>query len=531
MGEFDYIIAGGGSAGCVLAGRLSEDSKRTVLLVESGRRDTDPFIHIPAGFLRVAQKGRDVRVYESEPEPHMQGRINAVPQGHVIGGGSSVNAMVYIRGQAQDYDDWERLGCKGWSYGDVLPVFREMERNQRLSNCYHGVVGPLPVSDRDFGHPLCWAFVRAAQEAGHAYREDFNGAQQEGVGFYQTTTHARRRASAAVSFLRNALRRPNVQLMTNTRVAAVTIDNRRATGVRLEDGRIVVARKEVVLAAGALATPKILLLSGIGPADHLSSIGIKLAADLPGVGENYHDHMETTIQCETRDPISIYRQDRGWAAVKNLLQYSLFRTGLLSSTIVEAGGFAGAAGTGRPDVQFHVLAALAGSHDRVPIAAHGITINPCHLRPRSRGTVRLRSSDPRDRILFRANSFAEPEDLAALVRATELGIVIAEQPSLKKLTKQRLLPAPGVESDPHALRDYALANAKTVYHPAGTAKMGSSGDRMAVLDSQLRVRGVRGLRVADASSIPVLISGNTNAPTMMIAERAARFMLADPDQL
>ena len=528
MQDYDYIVAGGGSAGCVLASRLSEDPRNRVLLIESGQRDTDKYIHIPATFFKVLEKGRDALFYASEPEQGLNGRPSIVPQGHVLGGGSSVNAMVYIRGSRQDYDTWAQLGCRDWSYDKVLPVFRDLENNQRLSGEYHGVGGELTVSDRAFGHPLSWAFIRAAQEAGIPYNEDFNGARQEGVGFYQTTTNRGRRRSSAEAFLRVAERRANLTVKTGSRVHKVLFDGRKAIGVRLEDGTTLAARREVILTAGALATPKILQLSGIGPAGHLREHGIDVVLDLPGVGENYQDHLEATVQCETKDPISIFGEDKGLRAASHMMQYLLTKTGLLSSTVVESGGFVDTAGTGEPDIQFHVLPAFNGFADRSAHPGHGISIGPCVLRPQSRGSVRLRSANPNDAALFVANSLAEQADVETLVRGVQIAIRISEAPSLARLIKRRVLPKPGLEADPDALRDYVRSISKTVFHPSGTAKMGAADDPMAVVSEDLRVRGVEGLRVADASIMPRLVSGNTNAPTMMIGERAARFILGEP---
>jgi choline dehydrogenase len=523
MQEYDYIVAGGGSAGCVLAARLSEDSSNRVLLVESGQRDTDKYIHIPATFFKVLEKGRDALFYASEPEKGLNGRPSIVPQGHVLGGGSSVNAMVYIRGSRQDYDTWSQMGCRGWSYENVLPVFRDLEANQRLAGEYHGANGELTVSDRAYGHPLSWAFIRAAQEVGIPYNEDFNGSRQEGVGFYQTTTSRGRRRSAAEAFLRKAEGRANLTIRTATRVHKVLFEGKRASGVLLEDGSTVGARREVILTAGALATPKILQLSGIGSAAHLRQHGIEVVSDLPGVGENYQDHLEATVQCETRDPISIFGEDKGLRAASHMIQYVLTKTGLLTSTVVESGGFADTGGTGEPDIQFHVLPTFNGFADRPAESGHGISIGPCVLRPQSRGTVRLRSPNPTDPALFVANSLAEQADVDTLVRGVQLAIRISQAPSLANLVKRRVLPKPGV--DPEALPAYVRAISKTVFHPSGTAKMGARDDPMAVVSEELRVRGVEGLRVADASIMPRLISGNTNAPTMMIGERAARFIL------
>ncbi|BCH22628.1 GMC family oxidoreductase [Mesorhizobium sp. L-8-3] len=524
MADYDYIVVGGGSAGCVLAARLSEEVSSKVLLIESGGRDTDRYIHIPATFFKVLEKGRDVHPYASEPEAGLNGRPSIVPQGNVIGGGSSLNAMIYIRGQQADYDSWAQMGCRNWSFDKVLPVFRALEANQRLSNDYHGADGPLKVSDKRFGHPLSWAFIRAAQEVGLPYNEDFNGATQAGVGFYQTTTHEGQRWSSARAFLRDAETRGNLHVMTNARVARVRFEGRRAIGVELEDGRTIVASREIALTAGALASPKILQLSGIGEAAHLRSHGIEVVADLPGVGENYQDHLECTVQGETKEPISILGEDKGLAAARHMLQYMTSRTGLLTSTVVECGGFADTAGTGQPDVQFHVLPVLIGFVDRAPEPGHGISIGPCFLRPQSRGTVKLRSANPRDTALFKANALSVQADVDTLVRGVELGIRILEAPSLARLVKRRVLPKPGVEKDRSALEDYVRQVSKTVFHPSGTCRMGPDGDPMSVVGEDLKVRGVEGLRVCDNSIMPTLVSGNTNAPAMMIGERAARFM-------
>lgn len=525
MSDYDYIVVGAGAAGCVIASRLSENPANRVLLLENGRKDADRYIHIPATFFKVIEKGRDVHFYASEPEKGLNGRPSVVPQGNVIGGGSSINAMVYIRGQRQDYDTWAQMGCRDWSYDKVLPVFRDLENNQRLSGAYHGTNGELRVSDRRFGHPLSWAFIRAAQEVGLRYNEDFNGESQEGIGFYQTTTSDGRRWSAAQAFLREAEKRANLTIQTNARAHKVVFEGKRAAGVLLEGGETARAAREVVVAAGAIASPKILQLSGIGAAAHLKSHGVEVVADLPGVGENYQDHLEATVQAEIKDPISLFGQDKGLKAAGHMLQYVLTKTGLLTSNVVESGGFVDTAGTGQPDLQFHVLPSFIGFVDRPPEPGHGISIAPCFLRPQSRGTVKLRSADPRDSALFNANALSAPADLETLVRGVELAIRITEAPSLARLVKRRALPKPGVEKDPSALRDYVRSVSKTVFHPSGTCKMGPPDDRMAVVGEDLKVRGIEGLRVADASVMPTLVSGNTNAPCIMIGERAARFML------
>lgn len=524
MDKFDYIVVGGGSAGCVLSARLSENPNKRVLLIESGRSDKNKWIHIPATFFKVIEGGKDAVFYEGEPSVATNGRPSIVPQGHVIGGGSSINAMIYIRGQAQDYDHWAKLGNPDWSYEKVLPVFKDIEANKRLVNEYHGGNGPLHVSDRNHAHPLSWAFVRASQETGLPYNEDFNGSSQEGVGFYQSTTHNGKRWSSAQAFLRNAEGRKNLVIMTDCRVARIIVEEKIATGVELEDGRKIACSGEIAMCAGAIETPRLLQLSGIGNARELSEVGVTPVIDLPGVGENYQDHVESTVQAETLDPISIYRQDKGAIAVRHMLQYLTTKTGILTSNVVECGGFADLSSQGIPDVQFHVLPVMVGFAERLPIEAHGLSIGPCFLRPKSRGSVKLRSSHPQDKALFDAAALADPFDVEMLTRGVEKAIAIMEAPSLARLIKRRALPEPGIEKDRDALKDYVRSTAKTVFHPVGTCKMGPDNDPMAVVDSELKVRGLSGIRVCDASIMPTLVSGNTNAPTIMIAERAARFI-------
>ncbi len=525
MENFDYIVVGGGSSGCVAASRLSEDPGVRVLLLESGRNDTSKWIHIPATFFKILEKGVDSIAYLGEPSEALNNRPAIVPQGHVIGGGSSINAMLYVRGQSQDYDSWGQMGVKGWSFEEVLPVFKSLENNLRHSDEFHGTEGEMVVSEKGYGHPLSWAFIRAAQEAGIPYNEDFNGAEQEGVGFYQSTTSENRRWSSAQAFLRKAEKRPNLKILTNRRVAKITFADKRASGVVLEDGASYDCSGEVVMCAGAIETPRLLQLSGIGNAAELKEHGIDVVSDLPGVGENYQDHLESTVQGETHEPISMYEEDKGFAAFKHMLQYLTTRTGLLTSNVVECGGFVDVSDAGIPDMQFCVLPLMVGGLDRPAIEAHGIAIGPVFLRPKSRGTVKLRSANSKDSALFNSGALTDPADVEILMRGIRKGIEILEAPSLAKLIKRRMLPEPGIEKDDDAFRDYVRQTAKTIFHPSGTCKMGGDTDKMAVLDSELRVRGVQGLRVCDASAMPNLISGNTNAPTMMIAERCTRFMM------
>ncbi|AJY44220.1 MULTISPECIES: GMC family oxidoreductase N-terminal domain-containing protein [Burkholderia] len=520
--EFDYIVIGGGSAGCVVTHRLVHAGHR-VLLLEAGPPDNSFFVRTPATFVRVIGTKR-TWIYETEPQAHAAGRRMHVPQGRTLGGGSSVNAMVYIRGTPADYDGWRDAGCDGWGWDDVLPFFRRAEHNHRLAGPLHGADGPLHVSDTRFRHPLSQAFVQGAQEFGLPYNDDFNGASQAGVGFYQTTTFEGRRGSTAATYLADVRRNPLLTVETDAFVTRIVFENGVAAGVRYRlrggEERLVRARAEIVLSAGALASPKLLMLSGVGPAEQLQRHGIPVVHDAPEVGLNFQDHLEVSLYGRAREPVSLAGQDRGLNALRHGIQYALFRTGLLTSNVVESGGFVDTAQGGRPDVQFHVLPVLVGDVGREPLEGHGISINPCFLRPKSRGTVRLRSADPLAPILFDGNFLSHPDDFATLVRGLSLAREIMRTPSMSKAIAGEMLPAEGGRVD---LAAYVRSHAKTVYHPSGTCRMG--GDPASVVDSQLRVRGVGGLRICDASVMPSLVSGNTNAPTIMIAERCAEFML------
>lgn len=523
--EFDHIVVGAGSAGCVLARRLV-DAGRSVLLLEAGPADDDRFIHMPATFVRVIGTER-TWLYESEPQADAAGRRMFVPQGRTLGGGSSVNAMVYIRGTPEDYDGWRDAGCPGWGWDDVLPAFRRAESNERLSGARHGTGGPLRVSDARFRHPLSLAFVKAAQECGLPYNDDFNGPHQAGVGFYQTTTFEGRRASTAATYLAPVLRSPRLKVLTGALVTRLRIEGGRTTGVDYQLGgvpRQARARSDVLLSAGALASPKLLMLSGLGPGAELQALGVPVVRDLPGVGANYQDHLEVSVYGRAREPISLAGQDKGLTALGHGLKWLLFRQGLLTSTVVESGGFVDTRGDGRPDVQFHVLPVLVGDVEREPLAGHGLSINPCFLRPRSRGSVRLRSPDPSQPVCFDAGALSHPDDVATLMRGVRLARRILRAPSMQAVVSQELAPHAGEALDDAALERYVRERAKTVYHPSGTCRMGR--DETAVVDPALRVHGMAGLRVCDASVMPTLVSGNTNAPTVMIAERCAEFVLS-----
>lgn len=525
MAEYDYIIAGAGSAGCTVANRLVNAGKR-VLLVEAGPRDNNRFIHMPATFARVIGTERSW-IYESEPEANVGGRTLPVPQGRTLGGGSSINAMLYIRGQREDYDGWRDLGCPGWGWDDVLPVYKRLERNERLEGHYHGAKGPLPVSDARYKHPLSLAYVKAAQQAGYRYNDDFNGERQEGVGFYQLTTLDGVRQSAATVFLKPLAGNPNLTVVTDALVGSVTLENGAASGLSYTTagGQIVqaTAKQEVILTAGALATPKLMMLSGLGPAQHLAALGIPVIRDMPSVGRDLQDHVATPVYAATREPVSLLGQDKGLTALRHGLQYVLFGTGLLTSNVVESGGFFDTDGDGRPDIQFHVLPVMIENAVHGSVGEHGMELNPCVLRPKSRGRVELRSRDPKDPIRFTTGFLTEPDDLKLLVEGVKVARRILRQPALQAVIREELKPGGAADLPEEKIVDHIMATAKTVYHPVGTCRMGT--DEAAVVDTQLRVRGVPRLRICDASVMPRLTSGNTNAPTIMIADRCADFVL------
>ena len=529
--DFDYIVVGGGAAGCVLAARLAQDTEAKVALIERGKVDKNPWIHIPATFFKAIQsENTDAQV--SEPDPSLENRPFVVPQGRVLGGGSSVNGMIYMRGQARDYDDWdERFGCDGWRYDDVLPVFRRQERNTRLSDDFHGTSGPLVVDDPSEKHPLTQRIIDAAIECGLPANDDFNGAKQDGVGWYQMTAHKGQRQSAATCFLKPAISRENLTVLTQLDVHKLQIENRRATGVEAFDPAgapvLMTARREIILCAGSFQSPKLLMLSGIGPKAHLQQHGVTVIHDSPEVGANYQDHVGAPLTARLSSNIGLHGSDKGLKALGHGLNYALFRKGLLTTNLLQGGACVDTDGTGRPDVQYNIAPFAPGLPGMPPLDFHALQIHPMTMRPESRGRLSLRSGDPRDTLRFSAQALGNDTDLATLRRGVRLAREILNQAGLRELVAEEIWPGPGISvaEGSNNLDDAIRAQARTIYHPSGTCQMGGSPE--SVVDPRLKVRGVEGLRVADCSVMPALVSGNTGAPTMMIADRCADFILED----
>lgn len=523
----DYIIVGGGSAGCVLAARLSEDPAASVLLLEAGPRDTNFYIHLPVGFFKMTA-GPLIWGYSTAPGREILGRSMVYPQARVLGGGSSINAQVFTRGCPQDYDAWEAdHGCAGWSYRDILPYFRRSEGNDTFGGEHHGTDGPLGVSSQH-PHPLTRAFVRAAQEAGLPYNGDFNAGHQEGAGYYQNTTKGGRRSSTATGYLKPALPRRNLTVRTGVLVNRIVVENGRATGVEIaEDGRpaILRAEREVIVTAGAIGSPKLLLLSGIGRAAHLRAVGVEIVHDLPGVGRNLQDHMDVDVLAELSGSHGIDRYKKWQWQIMAGLEYALFGKGPVASNIVEAGGFWWGDRNGKtPDIQLHFLPG-AGLEEGIGSApgGHGCTLNSYPVRPRSRGSVTLRSANAADAPVIDPNAYAEPYDLERAVDGIMISRDILAQPALKPFIRREHLPGENVKTRADAMA-FARQHGRSAYHPVGTCRMGTADD--AVVDPQLKVYGIEGLRICDSSVMPRLISSNTNAATIMIAEKAVDLIRA-----
>jgi choline dehydrogenase len=518
--DYDYVIAGAGSAGCVLAARLSEDPKVRVLLVEAGPRAEPLLVRIPAAFFKLFRSRHDW-AYETEPETDAGGRRLFMPRGKIIGGSSAINAMIYIRGNRLDYDGWAAGGAPGWSFAEVLPYFRKAEDQARGASEHHGTGGPLRVEDLRKVNVLSRAFVEACHEHGISRNDDFNGPSQDGAGFYQVTQRDGRRWSAANAYLLPALARSNLVLCSDARVLGIFFEGRRAAGFRLwcrgREERVRAAR-EVILCAGAIASPHLLMLSGVGPADDLRAAGIEPVHDLPGVGKNLQDHPIAGVQYRALGDVSLNQAD----GIANFVRFLAGRRGPLSSNLAEAGAFVRTqAELPAPDVQFHFAPVFFVNHGATRIPGHGFTIGPTLLSPSSRGRIALRPGDPAGAPLILGGHLSSPDDARRLLLGLRLARGLAASSAFTAWRGPELLPGTKVQSDAD-LETYLRRTVELLYHPSGTCKMGT--DAMAVVDERLHVRGMDGLRVADASIMPTIPRGNTNAPTIMIAERLASFL-------
>lgn len=527
--SYTYIVIGAGAAGCVLANRLSADLSHTVLLLEAGGKDRSLLVKIPAGFAKLMGTKANW-IFDTEPQRHLNNRRMFLPQGKGFGGSTSINAMLYVRGHRADYDEWRDLGNTGWGYDDVLPYFIKHENNERLADKYHGVEGELNVADQIQHNPTSKAFLIAAQQVGISYRADPNGADQEGVFYHQVTQRHARRESASTAFLHPVLSRRNLSVAAHSEALRINVDDGRAVSVTYRhNGQTVTAHaeSEIIVSAGAINSPRLLLLSGIGPADELRFAGVDVVHDLPGVGRNLHDQLEVYITREAAAPVTYSGEDRWDRAARHLVQYALYRTGPATATITEVGAFLKSSPEVRsPDIQLHFLPAyvvwkdLARHAEHIP--GHGVTLLACNIRPKSRGAVTLRTNDPADPPAVDPNYMADPDDWRIAVNAFHAMREVLDAPAFRGVLKAEKLPGPSVRTDDQ-IRDYIRQWAKTDYHPVGTCKMGI--DDQAVVDPRLRVHGLSGLRVIDSSIMPNIISGNTQAPSMMVGEKGAELIL------
>jgi len=527
---FDYIVVGAGSAGCVLASRLSENPAVSVCLLEAGPADRSVLVHCPAGLAVMAKQTNLNWGFETVPQPGLGGRRGYQPRGRVLGGSSSINAMIYLRGQREDYDDWAAAGNPGWAWQDSLPWFLKSEHNERGSDAWHARGGPLNVMDLRSPNRFGPLFVQAAEQAGYARNADFNGERQEGFGPYQVTQRNGERFSVAKAYLTPHLGRPNLQVLTGARATRLLFEGRRAVGIEVQQGearRTLQARRELVLAAGALQSPQLLLLSGIGPGSELQSQGITVVHDLPGVGRNLHDHVDVVQVVNLPGAADLFGISLPGVLklLRSLFEWRSQRTGMLTTNFAEAGGFVCTRdGETRPDLQLHFVIGKLVDHGRKTVFGHGYSCHAGLLRPRSRGRLTLASPDPLAAPLIDPRFLDDPDDAARLVQGFKLMRRILGQPALAALGGRETAASAGAQTD-EQIEQFVRGHADTIYHPVGTCRMGPGAQD--VVDARLRVHGLQGLRVADASIMPSIVSGNTNAPTVMIGEKAAAMMLED----
>ncbi len=520
---YDYVIVGAGSAGCVLASRLTEDPNTRVLLLEAGGPASAREVRIPAAFSKLYKTVVDWN-YSTEPEPCLNNRKLYWPRGKMIGGSGSMNAMIYIRGNPCDYDDWAGLGNDGWRFQDVLPYFKKAERQERGASEYHGASGPLSVADLRRVNPLTRSFLAAAKELGIPANSDFNGATQDGAGLYQVTQMAGQRHSTADAYLTPAQARENLTVLTHAQATKIVVENHRAVGIEyLLLGSAIetaLAEREVILTGGAVNSPQLLLLSGIGPADEIRRVGIHVVHDVPGVGKNLQDHLMVSVGYLCKKPVSMANAE----SLGNFLRYLVFKRGPLVSNVAEAGIFSRTrAGLREPDLQLLFGPAYYVNHGLTPRKEHCFGFGPTVVTPESRGSISLKSANPLEPPAIRANYLSIPADMRVIVEGVKLSRQLAHAKSFEVYRGGELHPGSSVQSD-EEIAEFVRAEAETLYHPVGTCKMGN--DSMAVVDASLRVHGIDGLRVADASVMPRIPSGNTNAPTIMIAEKAADLIRA-----
>lgn len=525
--QFDFVIIGAGSAGCVLANRLSEKPDNRVCVIEAGPRDVNPVIHMPSGFLvSLLTRGHNWG-FETVPQPGLNGRVGYQPRGKTLGGSSSINAMVYIRGQREDYDRWAALGNAGWSYDDVLPYFKKAEHFEVGTSEFHGQNGPLNVTSLRAPNPILQHFYDASRELQLPINEDFNGASQEGCGPYHVTQKQGKRNSTAAAYLHPVENRPNLAVKTKARVARISFDGKKATGVVIRQGKeekFLSAARGVIVSAGAFQSPQVLMLSGIGPSDHLRANGISVVHDLPSVGENLHDHPDYVLSYKSPSKETVGFSPQGiWNLIKGYYTYVSKKDGPLTSNMAEAGGFLKTTPeVATPDIQLHFVPALVDDHGRKLHTTHGFSCHVCVLRPKSRGRVTLSGVDPMAAPVIDPNFLSAPEDMETMMRGFKLTRRIMESPAMNAIRGEALYIG-NVHTDEEIEREIRNRT-DTVYHPVGTCKMGT--DDSAVVDPSLKVRGIDNLHVVDASIMPEVVSGNTNAPTIMIAEKAADMIQA-----